>query len=370
MTITRREAFMNHLSGLSIATIYKTVVSRIIFSICTICLFFISSHAFAQTNYTTHTLPTNQHDKPITVYFLNGIFTTEIRAENSAVSLFHRLKDNPEFRDLIMNNQVKLKTLYNPTDPWGGDVYELFAQVKIQNMALKATEDRIKSENLAAKYDAQDLQEVKQAILQQEIYRANQMYQAQWYSGLDFVHAAGNRVIEHYQKLAGEVKQSLLAGDRVIIVAYSQGNYIVQGLYAQIMQDTDVQKIAKNKLKVVGVANVAATTPSQSYITNSDDKAVYLWHKMQGGIPMVANFDAMYANGKPLSGLSLTQMQNDSQNHGFVETYLSARFDTEYKFVPHAVPIIERNTTGKQNPIYQEVVNKVMSGIHQIQKAS
>lgn len=302
-------------------------------------------------------------NQTLAVYFLNGIFTSEVKSENNAIALFYRLKDEPEFADLIMNNQIRLRTLYNPTDAGLGDTNELFAQVSIQNQAMQATQKRIEDEKLAEKYDPADLQKVRHAIYQQEIFKANQMYLAQKYSFFNFIHKAGNRVIEHYQKLAEEVKRSLLADERVVIVAHSQGNYLVQGIYAHLLHDNAVKDLVKDRLFVVGVANVAGTTPTGSYLTNEDDSAVYVLHKMQGGSPMPANFKAKFANGYGLSGLSKSQKQNDFANHSFIETYLSARYDSQGKFVAHDPAIVEDTSAPQPIGIYQKLVNKVMAGV-------
>ncbi|WP_227430788.1 hypothetical protein [Psychrobacter sp. I-STPA6b] len=332
-----------------------------------------SGNAVNTTN--THQILNQSQQPPVSVYFLNGIFNTDIQSQTSAIALFERLKNNPDFLQLVNNQQVHLRTLYNPTDPYMGDIYELSAQAGIQKEALAATEARLAEENQNNQYDAADLEILRRAIFNQEIHKANQAYQAQDYSSFNFIHKAGNRAIGHYQMLAKEVKKSLLAGEKVVIVAHSQGNYVVQGIYAQLAQDPQVSTHLANNLSVVGVANVAATTPSASYITNKDDLAVYRWHTKQGGNPMTANFNAIFANGESLSAYfweSAVQKQNDSQNHGFIETYLSARFNTNQEFTPHQPEIIAKETQNDATPktIYGNIVTRVMNGIETIFSAS
>lgn len=330
----------------------------------------INLPAYPTLSHHHHSTAKTQQKDTITVYFLNGIFNSEVKTQSDAVALFLRLKDNPTFNTLVENNQVNLKTLYNPTDIGFGDTNELFAQADIQKKALKATQIRIEQEQLAQKYDAADLEKVRQAIFQQEIFKANQTYRAEQYSQADFIHTAGNRAIDHYRMLAEKVKESLLNGEKVVIVAHSQGNYVVQGIYAQLLHDSSVRHDVSQNLYVVGVANVAATTPTGSYITNSDDAAVYTLHKMQGGQPMPANFTPIFSNGEKLSGLSYAQRQNDPANHGFVQTYLSANFNHEHQFVPHNPEIIEKSTLNQpvHTSIYQQVVDKIMTGIALITK--
>ncbi|MDO5768343.1 MAG: hypothetical protein Q4P13_02470 [Psychrobacter sp.] len=306
----------------------------------------------------------------VSVYFLNGIFNTDVQAQTSAIALFNRLKQDPYFLKLVNNKQVNLRTLYNPADPFIGDLIELGEQANIQKSALKATQYRLDSEHLAEIYDTADLAQVRQAIYNEELYKAQQAYQAKKVSSLDFIHNAGNRVIKQYHALADEVRRSLLAGDKVVIVAHSQGNYAVQSIYSELNQDPKVKDLLAKNLSVVGVANVAATTPTASYITNKDDQAVYTWHTLQGGQPMIANFSAIFADGEPLGGAfeSKVQQQNDSQNHGFIETYLSARFDDPQNFVPHNPDIIEKSSQNSPKPktIYAVVVNEVMTGLKRL----
>ena len=308
----------------------------------------------------------SQKSQPVSVYFLNGISNTDTQAQTSAIALFNRLKDDSYFAQLIDNRQVSLRTLYNPTDPLLGDIYELDAQAKIQKRALAATNARVESEHLADTYDAADLAVVRQAIYDEEIHSANQAYRAERYWKIDFIHTAGNRAIDHYNKMASEVKRSLLAGEKVVVVAHSQGNYVAQGLYANLAQDPAVRQGLSNNLKIVGVANVSATSPSGLYLTNADDQAVYFFHAVQGGQPMVANFTPRFANGEKLGGIweSKVQKQNDGQNHGFIETYLSARFSEGQDFVPHYPEIIDntpQNTAQDTAPksIYSVILTDV-----------
>lgn len=311
-------------------------------------------------------------NQPVSVYFLNGIFNSDIQSQTAAIALFNRLKEDDYFLQLVKNKQVSLRTLYNPTDPFLEDLYELDAQARVQKTALMNTAIRVRSEHLDNTYDDADLETVRRALFNEEMYKANQAYRAERYSKLDFIHTAGNRAIEHYDKMANEVKRALLAGDKVVIVAHSQGNYVAQGLYANLARDPQVKTMLADNFKMVGVANVAATTPSGSYLTHTDDQAVYGLHTLQGGQPMTANFIARFANGEKLGGFweSRAQRQNDIQNHGFIETYLSARFDKNEVFTPHQPEIVElpvsQNNTAHQpasTTIYSVIVTKVTNSL-------
>lgn len=59
----------------------------------------------------------------------------------------------------------------------------------------------------------------------------------------------------------------------IIVVAHSQGNFYIESAYAKLLYNGRSDVV--DKIRVVGVASVAATTPNNTYITNSGDNAVY-----------------------------------------------------------------------------------------------
>lgn len=364
----------------SIATLLKSIQSGLnityLTAICSILI--LTTPASANTGLNTPARLANPLTQSVTssstdrvkVYFLNGIFNTDYQSQTAAIALYNRLKANPYFKSLVDQRQVSLATLYNPTDPFLGDLFELSAQATIQRTALQAMQIRVQQEGIDNKYDEFDAQKVKQSIFNEEIHKANQTHRAKKYCKIDFIHTAGNRAIDHYDKLAQEVKNEILSGSRVIIVAHSQGNYVAQGLYANLMADSSVhQGKLSDLLHIVGVANVAATTPSSTYLTNREDKAVYVLHTIQGGKPMPANFDAKFSNGESLGGFweTAVQRQNDSQNHGFIETYLSGSFDKHANFKPHSPEIVDATAIrrgSEPESIYNKIVQQVVEGIH------
>lgn len=311
-------------------------------------------------------------EKPVTVYYMNGINNSEVQAQTSTIALFNRLKESPKFSSLLNNKQVSLRTLYNPSSPFLGDTYELDAQASIQKTALSATQTRINAESLGASYNSKDYVALRDAIFNEEIFRANQAYKAQKFSRFNLVRKAGNRSINEYEQLGEEIKRAIVNGEKVILVTHSQGNYIAQGIYSNLLQDATVGLRLANNLHVVGVANVAATTPSGDYITVANDNAVYLAHRdVQGGQPMLPNFNARFANGEPLDGFwqSKAQRQNDTLNHGFIETYLSARINDSSELVPHAPAIVDNEVdtvTGEYRTIYSSILEKVNRGLEKL----
>lgn len=310
--------------------------------------------------------------KPVTLYYMNGINNSEVQAQTSTIALFDRLKESPKFSNLLNNRQVNLKTLYNPSSPLLGDVYELDAQASIQESALGATQIRINAESIGANYSAQDYAMLKNAIFNEEIFRANQEYKAKRFSVFNFISKAGKRSINEYEQLGNEIRDAIVKGEKVILVTHSQGNYLAQGIYANLLKDATIGSKLADNLYVVGVANVAGTTPSGDYITIPNDNAVYFSHRdIQGGKPMLSNFNARFANGEPLDGFweSKAQRQNDTLNHVFIETYLSARINDNAELVPHAPAIVEDKvdvTTGQYKTIYSSILEKVNRGLDRL----
>ncbi len=311
-------------------------------------------------------------NKPVTVYFMNGINNSEVQAQTATIALFNRLKESPKISSLVKNKQVSLRTLYNPSSPLLGDVYELDAQASIQDTALTTTQTRINAESLGANYNAQDYETLKRAIFNEEIFRANQDYKAKRFSIFNFISKAGKRSINEYEQLGNEIRGAILKGEKVILVTHSQGNYLAQGIYANLFQDATVRSNLAKNLYVVGVANVSGTTPSGDYITIPNDNAVYFAHRdVQGGKPMLANFNARFANGEPLDGFweSKAQRQNDTLNHGFIETYLSARISDNSELIPHSPAIVENEidtVTGQNKTIYSSILEKVNRGLDRL----
>lgn len=303
---------------------------------------------------------------------MDGINNSEVQAQTSTIAMFNRLKEIPKFSNLVNNKQVSLRTLYNPSSPLLGDVYELDAQASIQKTALLATENRIKAETIGVNYNAQDYETLKRAIFNEEIFRANQTYKAKKFSIFNFINKAGKRSISEYEQLGNEIRGTIVNGEKVILVTHSQGNYLAQGIYDNLYQDPIIGSTLAKNLHVVGVANVAGTTPSGEYITVANDNAVYFAHGyVQGGNPMLSNFNARFANGEPLDGFweSRAQRQNDTLNHGFIKTYLSARINDDSELVSHSPAIVadEVDTaTGEYKTICSSILEKVNRGLDKL----
>lgn len=305
-------------------------------------------------------------ERKTVIYFLNGIHTPESKSVNGSLALYYRLNENQEFNSISKNQNIGYSRLYNPMY-FIGDAIELSIQAEIQKKARAATDAKMVNMNVTDFYR----EKVSNALYMSELNEQYQLYWAEAYANDSSVLSSikddfGKALISSYQALSYHVVDTLLQGNKVIIVAHSQGNYVAQGIYSYIMSLPSVRESAKTSLRVVGVANVARTTPSNMYTTIAQDAAV-LAHMGTGGNPMSFNFDAVFSNGDNL-GLPLTkteaQKQTDAFNHGFIETYLNAQFSKDKKFTPHKIPIMRRGSNPVQF-LHQKIVGDVVKAINE-----
>jgi PKD domain len=132
------------------------------------------------------------------------------------------------------------------------------------------------------------------------------------------------RAEDVYSYLKAKVK----LGKNVIVVAHSQGNYLVEAAVA-IMHYKGEQNLISH-IRVVGIAPVASTTPSGTYISHTDDRAVNLHRGQTAGLKyfsvLPVNVNACVANvsGEACDGLRKLS-DTDWTAHGFVSAYLNQK---------------------------------------------
>ena len=341
-------------------------------------LFFLQNSIAAETlvgsgDFSCSKVQSEVRANKVVVYFLNGISNSPTQAQLSAIALFNRLKENTSFSGLVADQKISLRTLYNPTDPRLGDFAELAIQAGIQSRAMSATEKKLAKWGKTSSVNTNEFQKIKSAFYSEEL---NAEYQAYWGATYSREHSStslpndpdGRRLISHYQSLSNQVLDSMLQGNKVIIVAHSQGNYVAQGIHSYINGLQSIDSEAKNALRVIGVANVAATTPNNRYTTVNQDDAVFFWHDAQGGTPMAANFDATFSNNEELDAVleSDVQKQNDEPNHSFIQTYLNAKFSNDTSisatYSTHATQIVSRGTS---NSLHSKIIDDVINSINE-----
>jgi hypothetical protein len=122
------------------------------------------------------------------------------------------------------------------------------------------------------------------------------------------------------------LKAKVRLGKNVVVVAHSQGNYLVEAALA-IMHYKDEEDIVRH-IRVVGVAPVASTTPSGTYLSHTDDRAVNLHRGQTAGLQhfsvLPVNINACIANKDSGSCDELKRLSDtDWTAHGFVSVYLN-----------------------------------------------
>jgi hypothetical protein len=159
---------------------------------------------------------------------------------------------------------------------------------------------------------------------------------------------------------------------RIVLVPHSQGNFYVEAAYALLVQAGRADVV--DKIRVVGVASVAATTPSDTYLSSAGDQQVYNTQWLNTiGLPVYAPL---------VSRDSLRQNNTDtalstSGFHSFVKVYLSDLYyspeksNTSYRvivrdyvqqFIAPNVPIINSVTPG--NASAGTLTTFTISGTH------
>lgn len=113
--------------------------------------------------------------------------------------------------------------------------------------------------------------------------------------------------VEHLQN---NITEFVLAGKKVVVVAHSQGNHMIELVHAKLAVEKKDNPEFMNAIRVVGVAPVASTTPNNAYISWTKDKIVQWAYQVNAyANPLQPNF-----SGGPIK---------KANNHSFTDVYLS-----------------------------------------------
>ena len=219
-----------------------------------------------------------------TVVFLNGI-TNETKESKASAQKLKELMISQGYTDEINSNQVTISYWNNPTSgiPIIGfidDATELALQAEFSNNALATV--RVSNASLT-----QTSAEYKNAL--GKIY-------------FDKI-ASGAYKVENNYRIFSVVKAFSTAlldrvnsGDKVIVVAHSQGNFFTEAVdaYLRYSSPANIQKI-NQQIRFVGAASVAASTPNGRYISLIEDKAL---NTHQSATALMANFSLLPRNAQ------------------------------------------------------------------------
>lgn len=125
--------------------------------------------------------------------------------------------------------------------------------------------------------------------------------------------AASGAMTKSVESLTTILNEYVLAGHKVVVVAHSQGNHVIDLAYASLAQSKSAAFM--QAIRVVGVASVSSTTPSNVYMTWDEDHTVLNLHAAGGNSPLQPN----YADESPWYGF----WDDGLKDHSFLAIYLS-----------------------------------------------
>lgn len=143
---------------------------------------------------------------------------------------------------------------------------------------------------------------------------------------------AGIHVYSIVKNIGKDVKDLVIGqGYRLIVVAHSQGNFFTEAVDAYIRHNLPASELAilEDRLRFVGAASVAASTPNGRYVSASEDKAL---DGFTLNTDKLANFDLLPRNADLCSITDLRCFRQllrfDFFIHGFLEIYTANLVDS------------------------------------------
>lgn len=142
-------------------------------------------------------------------------------------------------------------------------------------------------------------------------------------AGLKELDERTRRVVQVTNLLKQEIQALLELSRFVVIVPHSQGNLYVEAAYAMLFSDSAIAGLV-DRIRVVGVASAAASTPNGVYITHKKDYVI------QGLLRALQTVEWSSLSGfRPLSDTHsacrrlLVVQECLEYGHGFETTYLN-----------------------------------------------
>ncbi|GHU30222.1 hypothetical protein AGMMS50256_16730 [Betaproteobacteria bacterium] len=272
----------------------------------------------------------------IDVIYLNGISNTIEDAWDSRDALASKIisKISPNVEEKIFVGNI-----YNPTGglfdflelQLQGEIYKEAAE-QARNETPEYIEGKKKENPNLSNADLLELESSlyleKLAELQMEKFLQSKNFGEVQQDG-SIYDATGNGSGSDYigpviLNIVATIKERLLAGRRVVIVAHSQGNLFIEAAYTLLKNDLTDDQL--KGLQVVGVAVVSPTTPNNKWVTLKQDRAVNTAYPLLGvafplGYPN-GNFDATAA--ELWSAPSTRYLaEYDLAIHNFIKIYLN-----------------------------------------------
>lgn len=237
-----------------------------------------------------------------TIVFINGIKNTSPMTAASSQSLILSLRTNG-----LPQGKYNYTYFWNPTDGLIGDDSELMKQAKISDQILALTSNN-----------------------KDEYYRQLGIYYNNKYAALTTLSGEEKRVVQVAYQIKTRLISLLAITKGVVVVSHSQGNFYIEAAFAMLRADGRLD--LTSRIRVVGVAVVAATTPNDRYITHTGDNAIILQytqtHNTGLGGTNLLNYQPLNALAIPciitLCGSNISWGAIDPLAHGFQEVYLNS----------------------------------------------
>ncbi|MBD8051987.1 hypothetical protein [Limnohabitans radicicola] len=263
--------------------------------------------------------------------FLGGIVQAQTRescgfsfnANNTRVVVFLNGIGN-DFADVCSSSDALGKVIntsnfdriviHNRSEAINKDVNELRAQAAYSNLALK-TNSMVDLSKMSAQQKT-------------EYYKT---LGGMYLSAGSSTEPAVRRIYEFSMYLADRLRKLSEKYERIVLVPHSQGNFYAEAAYAILVNSGN--QTALNKIKVVGVASVAASSPNDVYMTNTIDAQVYgsqsansITYDFYKPLPAT---DTIVPDN-PISFATVDLVKTNGY-HSFVSAYLNQTYNSKEK---------------------------------------
>ena len=264
-----------------------------------LCLWFLSTAI----NAAITGVGVGQKSDSTVIIFVNGINNEPAAVAEATEDLISKLNTFG-----VKKGDYAYSHFYNPTDGLRNDIDELTLQAKISDEFLAGRQSN-----------------------KQDYYQQLGRYYNSQYELINASPTHGTETLRRVVRVANLLKIRIIDAAKnrtgVVLVPHSQGNFYVEAAYAMLTANADVSTL--NKVRVVGVASVAATTPNNRYISSSVDRALKAQStKTHNSLLNLNTYDILPAIDIPCIGSDCDAQINwngiDESAHGFTEVYLNS----------------------------------------------
>lgn len=234
------------------------------------------------------------------VYSLNGINNSDINALIGRTQTIRKM-----LGDTYENEPIKYYVSYNPADDLWRDLLEVFEQKLLEDPTLKW---QLFFRFASGKFISSSLK-----IALEDFFNIDGSHKlAQGIAKLSSPQAYLDPTV---QKHSLTYKQSLLAGNRIMLVSHSQGNLYANAVYDNLQRSNSSGSYDLNAFGIAGVASPANfVVTGDGYVTSDTDHVIDALRLL---VPAI-----LPSNNNEVPFLTL----NDLLGHGFEEIYVSKDF--------------------------------------------